>query len=273
MTFDARELSIADGQPIRLYQFVRGTMQWLYCSADRDVVQLTRTYQALRGGIKDDGISQNGEISTQNVRITAPGDIEVAQLFRGIPPSDSIDVVLYDRHFGESEYRVSWVGEILGVGWPQADRCVITCSPESISMESAGLRLCWERQCPHCIYERGCNVDRELYRVEGDIIASDGASIDISAASSYPDAYFQAGYVEWPIAPGVYERRAIEVHESTNLLLFGGSSGIPLGASVALFPGCDQTAQTCNDRFNNLPNQGGISHLAGRSPFDGNPVF
>lgn len=273
MTFSARENSLANAQPIRLYQFTRGVVQWCYASCDRDVSHLSHIYAALAGGISDDGISQGGEASTQNVKITAPASLPVAQLFRGIPPSDVIDVAIFDRHYGETEYRASWIGEIQQVTFPAVDRCQIICSPESVSMQGQGLRLRWERPCPHCVYERGCTVDRELFRVNGTIIATDGATIDASAFSGYPVGYFNAGYIEWPLGDGNYERRAIEAHSGTELTIFGGTSGLPLGQALAAFPGCDQTPTMCQTRFNNYLNYGGFPSMPGRSPFDGNPVF
>ncbi len=273
MSFNALESSIASGRPVRLYQFSRGIVQWRYNNSDRDITHQTQIYSALVGGINDDGISQGGETSTQNLRIQAPGDLAVAQLFRGIPPSDAIDLVIFDRHYGDSDFRVSWVGEIQSVGWPAVDRCQIICSPESVSMSGQGLRLRWERPCPHSLYERGCLVDRELFRVAATIISLDGETITASAFSLYPDGYFNAGYIEWPVGGGNYDRRAIDSHVGTALNIFGGTAGLALDQDIAAFPGCDQTPETCHTKFNNLDNNGGIRHLPGRSPFDGNPVF
>lgn len=62
--------------------------------------------------------------------------------------------------------------------------------------------------------------------------------------------------------------------QSTSITLLGTTDGLTVGTRVRLYPGCDRTtgANGCT-KFNNLPNFGGIPQLAGRSPFDGNPVF
>lgn len=273
MPFDDLEQSLADGRPIRLYQFIRGTQQWTYANGDRSIEHLARVYASVPGGVGDQGISLGGEASTQNVRITGPGDLDVAQLYRGIPPSDPVELVIYDLHFGDSEYRVSWVGEILDVSFPAADRCEITCSPESVSMEGQGLRLCFERSCPHALYGRGCNVVRSSYEVAGTIIGINDGIVTIGAVASYADGWFNSGLIEWPVGNGNYDRRAIETHIGSALTLFGGTQGLQVGQDIIALPGCDQTANTCDSKFNNLPNHGGIRHLPSRSPFDGNPVF
>lgn len=274
MPFDARENSLASGQPITLFRFMRGTRQWNYCDGDRSIVHLAQTYEPLRGGIKvDGGISQGGEAGTDKIVIVAPADLDVAQLYRGIPPSDTVSLVIYERHFGDTEYRVSWVGEIEMVSWPAVDRCRISCVPESVSMQQQGLRLRWERACPHCLYERGCNVDRNPYAVEASIISLNATTINASAAASYPDGWFTAGYAEWPVGNDNFERRAIEQHVGTALTLLGGTAGLALAGAITLFPGCDQAPTTCSTKFGNILNYGGVRHMPGRSPFDGNPFF
>lgn len=273
MSFDSAEQGLASGRPIRLYQFSRGVLRWNYCCGDTDIVHQNQTFKALRGGISDDGIRQGGGESVRTLRILAPGDLEVAQFYRGIPPSDTFDLVIFDRHYGETEFRVSWVGEIQSVGWPAVDRCQIVCNPESVSMGQQGLRLCWERPCPHALYERNCWVDANLFRVEASVISMDGVAINGSAFASKPNGWFNAGYVEWSVGTGAWERRAIEEHVGTSLIIFGGTSGLALGMQVRAYPGCDQTMETCVAKFGNGENFGGIRHMPGRSPFDGNPIF
>lgn len=274
MTFDARENSLASGQPVTLFGFQRGTQQWNYSNGDRGLIHLGRTYTAIRGGLTiDGGISQGGDAGTEKVTIVAPADLDVAQLFRGIPPSDSVFLTIYERHFGDDEYRVSWTGEIESVSWPAVDRCKILCVPESISMQEQGLRLRWERGCPHCLYERGCYVDRYAYAVEDSIVSMNATAITVSAAAAHTDGWFNAGYVEWSIGNSNFERRAIEQHIGNQLTLLGGTSGLSPSTNITLFPGCDQTPTTCNSKFSNILNYGGVHHMPGRSPFDGNPFF
>lgn len=273
MSFNGREFSLATGQPVRLYQFARGILRWTYNTSDRDITHLGLVYKSLRGGISDDGIRQTGDASANAIKIIAPGDLEVAQFFRGVPPSDAIDLLVFDRHYGDDDYRASWIGEIQSVNWPDLDRCEITCSPESVSMSGQGLRLSWERPCPHCVFERGCFVDRNPFRVSAMIIATDGATLQSTAFGGYPNGWFNAGYIEYDVGSGVLDRRMIDTHVGNSITLFGGTAGQRLGRVLSAFPGCDQTAQTCNDKFNNLDNQGGFRHLPGRSPYDGNPIW
>ncbi len=183
MSFDAYEQSIDAGRPLRLYQFARGALRWSYTSSDRDVEMEiegeTYTFQTVRGGIADDGIRQTGQPSADTLVLTAPASLAVAQLYRALPPSAEISLTIWDKHFDDDEALVTWVGSVAMVSWPQLDRCKISCQSLSASMETIGLRLTWQRACPHSLGDRNCRVDLEQYRVEARITALDGAAITV----------------------------------------------------------------------------------------------
>lgn len=272
MTFDASERSLAAGKPIRLYEFTRGPLAWRYTSGDRDVVHQLRTFQALQGGISDDGIRQTGQSRPDQLQITAPADLEVAQLYRVAPPSAEVALTVFARHVGIDDYVVIWSGGVRSVKWPSLGRCTIMCAPLSERMDMNGLRLAWDRTCPHALYSAPCGVNAALWQVDSTVQSMDGASVSNAAFAAYPDGYFTAGYVEWAAAGGDSDRRGIEDHTGSKLTLLGGSAGIALDAAIRVYPGCKQTTAACIS-FGNLPAYGGIPHLAGKSPFDGNNPF
>lgn len=272
MSFDTAERSLAEGAPLRLYQFSRGTLAWHYASGDRDVTHHARVFETVRGGITDDGIRQTGQSQPDQLVITAPADLEVAQLYRGAPPSSEVALTVFARHAGVNDYLVAWSGGVRSVRWPRLDRCAITCAPLSTRMDMVGLRLAWERGCPHALYSAACGVSAALWRVESTVQSMDGAAISNGTFAAYPEGYFSGGYLEWSIGGGEYDRRGIERHTGSTLTLLGGSAGIALGAAVRAYPGCKQTTTSCK-AFANLPNFGGIPHLAGTSPFDGNNPY
>ncbi len=57
MSFNSRESSLADGQPVRLYQFSRGAIRWSYNSSDRDITYQNQVFRTVPGGITDNGIN------------------------------------------------------------------------------------------------------------------------------------------------------------------------------------------------------------------------
>ncbi|MBO8304772.1 hypothetical protein ID033_33140, partial [Pseudomonas aeruginosa] len=78
MSFNSRESSLADGQPVRLYQFSRGAIRWSYNSSDRDITYQNQIFRTVQGGITDNGIICSGDPQSDQFIITAPADLDVA---------------------------------------------------------------------------------------------------------------------------------------------------------------------------------------------------
>lgn len=271
MSFDQRERSLCDGQPVRLYAFSRGTLRWLYCTADRDIPYQNQVFKAV--AISDDGIRQTGETSADALNLTGPWNLDVAQQFRGMPPSSEIVLTIRDMHFGESDAMVCWVGSISGVKWPAPDRCEMICQSLTASFDRPGLNLTFERGCTHSLFDRNCRVNRDLYKTHTIVQSATGATISAGAFARFKDDYFSGGFVEWVIGAGEIERRSVEQHAGSELMLLGGTGGIALGQAVTAFPGCTQVMAVCDSRFGNSVNYGGIRHMPGKSPFQGDPIF
>jgi uncharacterized phage protein (TIGR02218 family) len=272
MNFDQAETSLASGAPLRLYKFTRGPVAWCYTAGDRDIEHQAMTYKTVAGGITDDGIRQSGQAQPDQLTITAPASLDVAQLYRAAPPSSEIALTLFARHTGVDDYLVYWSGGIRTVKFPALDRCEIVCSPLSSRMSMTGLRLSWGRACPHALYSHACTLSPALWRIDGQVQALDGAVLQCPAAAMYNDGYFTGGYIEWAAYGGLTERRGIEAHAGAKLRILGGTAGIAAGAALKLYPGCDQSAARCK-QYNNYPNFGGIPHLPEDSPFDGHNPF
>jgi uncharacterized phage protein (TIGR02218 family) len=273
MSFDSREVSLASGTPVRLYEFRRGVMRWLYNTSGRDIEFGTQVFRTVRGGIKDDGIRQSGVAKQDSLVITAPADIEVAQPFRNSQPSASIGLIIYDMHYGESDRKWRYTGNIANVSWPKLDTCSITCQDIDAEMSRPGLVDTHSRTCTTILGSPWCKVDLNPLRVDTVIQSLTGAAISSGALAAYPDGWFTAGWVEWSIGSGEYDRRTIEQHTGSELVLMGGTLALEAGQSIRVYPGCDFTASTCRDKFGNLANFRGQPQMDGKSPFDGEQVF
>lgn len=267
------EQSIQSGRPVRLYLFERAAI-WkrAYTNADRAIVFQGISYEA--EAIDDDGIRLTGETSADTLKISCPADLSPAQLYRAVPPADEVWLTIRDYHFGEPDAAasgvVAWVGTISKVSWTSSARAEISCDSLSASMRVGGLRLTYERTCPHTIYDTACGVDRHLHQVDAVITSMDGASVNYSAGAAGP---FSGGFIAWTTSGGLVERRYIMSESGSVLTLLGGTAGLRLGQQITIYPGCDQSQATCAGRFNNIENNGAFRHMPGKSPFDGDPVF
>ncbi|OWJ91123.1 hypothetical protein B6S59_25465 [Pseudomonas sp. A46] len=273
MSFDSRERSLDAGVPIRLYQFSRGVLRWLYNTSDRDITWNNQVFRSVIGGISDNGIRQTGVSAQDAFVVNAPADIEVAQLFRVSRPSAEISLKVFDLHYGDAEAICRYVGSIASVKWPTLDSCTINCQDIESSMERPGLIDTYSLTCTTTLYSNKCKVDRNLHRVETTIQGLAGLTISAADFASYPDGWFNAGYIEWSIGSGEYDTRHVESHVGSDLTLLGGSVGLQIAQAIRAYPGCDFLAQTCHDKYGNLDNHRGANHMDGKSPFDGEQVF
>lgn len=272
MSFSEHETSLQNGQPIRLYQFQRGPLKWGYTNADRNIVHQGIVFRAPAGGISDDGIRQTENTASDLLTLTMSAELDIPKMFRIVAPSQTINVTIFDLHYGDDGYLVVWMGLIIGVKFPNDYTASVQCQTLSVSLEQTGLRKTWTKVCPHQLYNPDCGVARNSFRVDGQINSLDAVSINFAPAAGFDAGWYSGGYVEWTSQYGL-EQRGIELHQGAVLTLYGGASGLSAGQTIAVYAGCNRLFETCKTKFNNELNYGGAPHLPGKSPFDGTRVF
>lgn len=284
MSFDTEETSDQQGRPVHFVRFSRQSKEWLYTNTDQDIVFNAQTYTAVP--LKIPNILQGGDPQSDDVQISLPASATLSQYLDIRNPTTAITVTIRKGHVVEDDATgaftapllidcpIIWVGELVSVSRPQINERVLSCTNQLSSTRRGGLRLTWGRNCPHMLYERGCFVDKVAFGTGlASITIIDGVSLSAAEVDALADGYFSGGFLEWNSEVGVIERVGIDTHVGAILTLLGSTFGIAGGTSYKAYPGCDRTATTCNSKFSNILNYGGINHMQGRSPFDGNPVF
>lgn len=270
MSWSEFEYSIANGQPLTLYEFIRQGNHYRYTNADRSLTVNGETWEAL--AIRDSGLSAG---SDNNVEITLPITNKVVSFYRGVPPSTSVKVRIYRMHYQDDSQtlKVVWVGNITEVKRENIGEAKIITTNIVNTFGRQGLRLTFGRNCPHSLYDGSCRVKARDYVVSGlEITAFDGKQITINMSKNITQGYFSGGYIEYQI-DGLTERRGIRVHDNNTLSLFGGTHGLSIGQIINVYPGCNNTIETCSKKFNNHLNYGGCPHMPGKSPYNVTKLF
>lgn len=278
MTFLTLENSNYDGQPVLLYEFTRGpTALFGYAAADRDIVANNGTHDVTykATAISNSGQTQKGTAVTDVFEVTCPASIEVVQWYRYTPPSDTIYLAVRRFHYGDTQSVIVWIGQVVTVEESSDGVAVLKCQQVSITLKRGGLRMTWQRNCIHALYDQNCRVDKSLYAVSATVTAV--AFARQIAVTPTPDNswYWNGGIIEFdaPGLTGVKERRLIETVIANNVYPYGQMDGYSVGQSVTLYPGCKRTGEWCNSFFHNVDNYGGFEFLPNRSPFSGDSVF
>lgn len=270
MSFDTVEKSVQDGAPVELYTFTRDAQVWRFTSADRAKVVSGNTYTA--AVITRNDIETGTELARSPLRLEVPRDFAVADLWRIWPPTSRVTLLLRQYHEGDGELITLWSGRVINVEFEEA-RANVIAEPVFTTIKRIGLRRLYQRQCPHVLYGARCGVDKAAHDVAGTIASISGLVLTITAAGSSPDGHFAGGYLEFQPSAGVYERRFIEAHTGSAITVMGSVAGLSGGASVTLYPGCDHTLATCNAKFSNAVNYGGMPFMPEQNPFGGSPVL
>lgn len=286
MAFNDIEMSTDAGRPAILVEFSRPGRTWRYTNMEEDIEFDGNTYTAVPMTVSD--LTQSSESSNDAVSFDLPESAPFAQYLDSTPISVDISATMRKLHIiedpqggmmapGTIDAPVAWVGTYSAIKRNLPNSRTIVCNTISISMARGGLRLSWSRGCQHFLYKRGCYVNAADYEViapAAPVIVS-GLQVNIPGLESIiPEVgYFTGGYIQWELEPGIVERRWIERHSTLELYIFGTTYLLDQGSNWRLYPGCNRTPYQCENRFNNILNYGGINHLQGRSPFDGNPIF
>ena len=275
MSFLGLETSIFGGTPVELYEFRLSTVSWRYCSGQKPVIYSGQTY--VPTPIKHSEIVDESGKDTNGLTITAPFDLDIGTIWMAAPPSEVVQLFIYERHLTDpdNEFQIKWMGRVLNAKWTHAE-LELQAESTRISAKRMGLRRRNQVSCPYALYGNGCNVNNLAFEVSGPCTLLSGVQISVPAIGSAgkPDGWFVGGYATWVSdTTGIVERRSIIAHVGSTVTFDTTAVGLSSTDTVKLYPGCDRTLATCVSKFNNVINYGGLPWVPTKNPFGSNPVF
>lgn len=269
MTYSAYESSLELGTPVELYEFVQGIQRWNYISGADSIIRLGQVYTPMP--VKRDRIKQTNDIFKDALKLTFPRDDPFASQFLGFAPEEVTTLTVLRGHYGDpdNEYIVYWKGRVVGAK-ATGNEIHVECESVFTSIKRPGLRARFEYGCRRTLYARGCNVNRELYKLTGSVLSiSGGITVAVSGAALQPAGYYTGGLL---VAPNG-ATRFLTAHTGDQVTMARPISGLVGGMSVSIYPGCDHLRATCRNKFNNEDNFGGFPFIPTRNPFDGSSII
>lgn len=265
MTYAATETSAHGGQPAELYRFTQGARKWLYTSADAPFVHLAETYEPwpLRRG----AIRQTLELARAVLEVAAPRDLPFVAAHIASPLIDVVLLTIFRRHRADAQTINLWQGRVSGIRLSGGE-ATIACEPLATALRRTGLRRPAQRQCPHALYDAGCNVAAAAHAVSGTLLSHTGGTVTASAFAAQPNGWWVGGKI---VLSGVL--RFVVGHTTDTLTLSGAVPGLEQNAAFTVYPGCDRTPATCNTKFGNIANYGGAPWFPVKNPFSGDAAF
>ena len=259
MSYVNYEQSEHNGHPQEIYRFTLGDQSWLMTSADMEVAWLEDTYTPVY--IRRSGFSVVGDARKSTLEIDVSAQNPVALLYRSGWLSGILVVTIFRRHYGDLDYALLWKGRVVAAKW-SGSTALLSCDSDFSLFSRAGLRRRYQIGCPHVLYSAQCGVDKAAYRLDSAVASLQGNTITITGAGGQGDGYYLAGMLQ------VGEHfRLIVAHTGDIITLTDPVPEIVAGLAVTLWPGCDRTMNTCNLKFNNVLNYGGLPFTPLKNPF------
>jgi uncharacterized phage protein (TIGR02218 family) len=282
MTYDALEISTAEGRPLFLYRFVDGAEVWRFASRGSDWVVPGGTLPDesadtswTASAVSHGNVVQSGDPRRVDLSITFPLSDAFARRYLGPRGSTVTTLTIFRSHEQVPDEVVAhWKGRIVSA---RVEGVRITLQAESLftSMRRQGVRAKYQRLCRHVLYAEGCRLDIEDFLVVATATARSGSQITLPEAAVQPDGWYRGGVLRHTGLPGF-----IIGHVGTTITLAGRMPDLEAAiddpetaASVEIAPGCDLRRDTCTSRFDNLLNFGGFPDIPGRNPFGGTSII
>lgn len=284
MSFDFRENSRYSGAPVSLY-LIQGAENsettdeigpFGFNNGETQIVRDGITYNPWP--IKNSKISHDGTLDKSDVTITMSLGTEIDQLFLAYPPSQVVNLTIFEGHIGdevnEANFPAAWLGRILGAGYKN-NEIELSCQPVSTSLKRPGLRRNYQVGCPHVLYGAQCKASRAAATITRSVISVSRNKVTIDTWLGADYAQYVGGLLEWVnSSTGVRELRTISAIESAGgvIVIRGVARGLAPGTPLSVIRGCNHQMSGCNSH-NNILNYGGQPFLPLENPLSSKNQF
>ena len=264
MGYQDYENSVALGIPIELYDIFESTGDhYRYNTSDETLTYLGNDYES--GIIERSEFGLGNENDSDNLTIKLNRGNTFTNQFRSNVIDALVGVNIYRQH--EANYVNFWSGYLIAVSFDE--KSIPSCRFESVISSSLrmGCRRKNMRLCPLLLYEYGCNVNQESYKVTGTLtnISSNGLTLTSSAFATKTDGWFIGGKIKIGQA-----WRLIKAHATNTVIIDRAFVNIEIGDNHTSYAGCNHTPAICKSKFNNKLNFGGNEFLPSINPFHTN---
>lgn len=271
---NAYEKSAALGAPIELYEFKYG-------DGPSDVIRITNADSVVTVGsgsaeivftpiaIQRSNIDYSDQIDQSNqvsFSMERGGPLEILLASTDIAAEIRVSVIqahhVKGLPIGETDNSLIglWSGMLVSYA-TLSSSFDANCSTIGSTLAATGVSMRYQRSCPWPVYDRGCRLKLGDFATYVTVQEVNGSSVTVSPHGK-PDDYFVGGVMKMGSA-----QRFIVKSSGNTLFLSSNMLSIQAGDEVTIHPGCDRSPQTCNEKFNNILNFGGLSFNPPTSPF------
>lgn len=265
------------GAPIELYLFRYGPGAddvFAYTNSERPVSIVHEVGGAATvytpTAISRGDITESGGMDKKDLSVEAPANSEIADMFKGWPPSQVVSLTVYEGEIDDSskELAVVWNGRVLG-STISGTVSTLRCESAYTGMQRTGLKRHYQYGCPHQLYGPMCKADKAAATRSTTVSSISGAEISLPVGwnGAFAAAKFANGFASWTRSDGRKELLAIlKSVDADTLLLAARPRDLVAGQAIDLILGCDHTLTDCTSLHGNTPNFGGCPYIPTENP-------
>jgi uncharacterized phage protein (TIGR02218 family) len=262
-TYQEYEASVASGEPVELYDVfnTEGT-HWRMNSSNETITYGAYDYEP--DVLDRSEIVVGGNIEKSSLELKLKKNHDFANQFIGNVSDFVVSINIYRQHAGQC--AALWSGKLVGVKFDENSIPTCMFEPGSSTGQRVGDRRRCQKLCDHVLYSPlpACGVDMDSYGETGiiDDISSTGLNIQSSTFAGEAGDWFLGGVIKISDA-----YRFILYHSSNVIYIDRPFNNAQIGDTFTVYAGCDLSANTCRNKFNNILNFGGLEFLSVEDPF------
>lgn len=286
MSFASIAQSLFGQRPRFLYCFTRAGVEYRYTSGGATVVKAVPGVSGTswtESSLSHPRVPNSSESARAEFRISLALSDPLSQIL--LAPIGIVRTQLriwkYFDNDPDGELVVVYKGSLLNIqprpgrAGSRADRTLELIFVQSQNeLNRKGLFRVAQKPCTFVVYGRGCRLDVDDWKVAGSVtgVSADGLVLTVPAADAADDGFYRAGLIYWgPWSEMILTHTGNQLELAAPLPGLVGAFAADGAQAVSIAPGCDLSLTTCNVRFANDDNHGGLPRITD-TPFDGRSI-
>lgn len=262
------------GVKANLYNFRYKGKNYLYTDHEESITSNNLVYQPAEYIVRD-SIKASNDKARAELNIDFPINNELCLQFINTDASDVVSLVLKECHVESPEDAVNiFYGDMVGNN-TNSNITTLTFTPQSVLIETKATRYTYQSQCNHFLYKSGCEVNKENFTFQVQVMAIDDTGTIITLSQIRPTGYVPPANTSEYLLAGMLESNEGEyktikqVIVATNTVVISAPClNLRVGQLIYVSAGCSRNSNDCKFKFNNFPNYFGFEFVPNRNPYD-----
>lgn len=266
MTYNTKEQSVQDGQPVEAYKFTSPAGSYLYHDGDMpELIINGETYTST--SVDREAIDIGASLSAiPTLDVTVPFDSEVAVDHGYLLTPEYLELTIYRVHVGDdlsTQWRKIWTGRAISFGVQGVAMKIQTKLGEAANLEGSFLSVYWQRSCNWSLYDSDtCKVNKADFTSTTEIVTVSDDAVTV-LSDGVADHELKLGEI---VNNRTGEKRLIVDNLANVITINYGFSDVLAGDEVNLSLGCNRLSDTCREVFDNADNFGGWRFIPRENP-------